>query len=249
MPRPLGHVLTRRIEAYHDLVREPEGDNGDEARTIHSDMEALEPGLTGLITEDGWRRCLFTDLLLPPEADVDLWAAGDASIASFQESASRWWQSVRGSGTTVEAVLERSGAVVHKTLSMDPEAGSIEMESVLEGGEPGGLFGVELCLNMLTATASDRFLCLDGGRRRLLGESGRLSAEAAVVADLWRDVSVDVHLGEPVDFWFAPLWSVSRSERGYEKVFQGSALMPVKPVEEDGGCRISLSMRIGAAGG
>ena len=249
VPRPVGHVLSRRIEAYHDLVREPGGDDGGEARTIHSDMEALEPGLTELITEDGWRRCLFTDLLLPPEAEVDLWAAGDASIASFQDSSPHWSWSARGSETILEAVLKRDGALVRKTLSMDPESGSIELESVLEGGEAGGLFGVELCLNMLTATASDRFLRLDGGRRRLLGESGRLRAEAAVVADLWRDVSVDVHIGEPADVWFAPLWSVSRSERGYEKVFQGSALMPVRPVEEDGGCRISLSLRIGGAGG
>jgi len=249
VPRPLGHVLSRRIEAYHDLVREPEGDEGGEARTIHSDMEALEPGLTGLITEDGWRRCLFTDLLLPPEADVELWSAGDASVESFQDSSADWSWSAGASGAIVESVLKRGGRVVRKKIRMDPESGSIEMESVLEGGEPGVLFGVELCLNMLTASASDRFLSLDGGRRRRLGESGRRRAAAAVVADLWRDVSVDVHLGEPGDVWFAPLWSVSRSERGYEKVFQGSALMPVRPVDEDGECRVSLALRIGAAGG
>jgi len=249
VPRPLGHVLSRRIEAYHDLVREPEDDDGGEARTIHSDMEALEPGLTELITEDGWRRCLFTDLLLPPKADVELWAAGDSSIESFQHSSGDWSWSAGDSGTVVEAVLKRGGRLVRKRLSMDPDSGSIELESVLEGGEPGGLFGVELCLNMLTASASDRFLSLDGGRRRRLGESGSRRASTAVVADLWRDVSVDIEFGEPADVWFAPLWSVSRSERGYEKVFQGSALMPAKPVDETGGCRIVLSIRIGGAGG
>ncbi len=247
VPRPLGHVLSRRVEAYHDLVEEPGEEEGG-ARTIHSDMRALEPGLTGLITEDSWRRCVFGDLILPSEADVGLWSSGDQAITAFQEAGCEWSWSQRGSRVDVEAVLRQGTVSVRKGLQLDPDAGTAELESSLRGGSPGDLFGIEICLNMLTGSSGDRFLCLDGGRRQRLGESGRRKASSALVADLWRDVSVELSVGEPADFWFAPLYSVSRSERGYEKVFQGSALMPVRRIDSDGSCTIRISMRMGEAG-
>ena len=249
VPRPLGHVLSRRVEAYHDLVREPDEEEGDGARTIHSDVQALEPGLGELITEDSWRRCLFSDLLLPADASVDLWASGDAAVTAFQQAECRWSWSIEGSRAEVEATIRRGSLIIAKRLLLDLDDGTVRLESSLQGGEPGTLFGVEVSLNMLTGSSPDRFLSLDGDQRRPLGNAGRGEATVALVADLWRGVQVEMEAASPVDFWFSPLYSVNRSERGYEKVFQGSALMPVRPVDGEGRCVIRLAMRIGEADG
>lgn len=244
-PRPVAHVLSRRIEAYHDLVRDSEGDDGEGARTIHSSMEALEPGLAGLITEDSWRRSLLSDLLLPPNVTLEEWAAGDGGIVHFQDADCSWSRWVEGFRIRVAAEVEVDGARLEKTMMLDAGEGTIRVESVLRGGRPGWLMGIEVCLNMLTGSAPDRFLSLDGGRRRLLGESGREVAANARVADLWRGVAVEVETEEPEEVWFAPIYSVSRSERGYERVFQGSAVMPTARVGEDGSCRLVVELALG----
>jgi alpha-amylase len=249
VPRPLGHVLSRRVEAYHDLVGDPPEEGEENAKTIHSETEALEPGLAGLITRDRWRRCLFSDLLLPPDASPEDWAGGDGDIACFQDAQTEWSWSADDAVVSVRAEMRLGEATVTKSLTVDPDAGKAELDSRLRGGRPGWLFGVELCLNMLTGSAEDRFLSLDGGRRRPLGESGQATASSALVADLWRDVSLRVDLDRPAELRFAPLYSVSRSERGYERVFQGSALMPVGRVDGDGRCSLSLRLRVGDAGG
>lgn len=249
VPRPVGHVLSRRIEAYHDLVRDPDGDDGDGARTIHSEMEALEPGLAGLITEDSWRRSQLSDLLLPPQATVEEWASGDGCIGHFQDADCSWSHTVEGRRTRVTATMESGGAEVKKTLLLDAGEGTIRAESFLTGGRPDWLMGVEVCLNMLTGSSPDRFISIGGGRRRKLGESGREAAAPVLVGDLWRGVAVEIEAAGAEEVWFAPLYSVSRSERGYEKVFQGSAVMPAARVGADGSCSMTLSLRLRGADG
>ena len=50
---------------------------------------------------------------------------------------------------------------------------------------------------------------------------------AVVFTDVWRRLEVSLCFERPVDWWIVPIYTVSQSEEGYEKVYQGSQILGV----------------------
>jgi alpha-amylase len=90
-------------------------------------------------------------------------------------------------------------------------------------------FGAEFCFNLLAPEAEDRYALINGARP---DKDHYLSAvaEARQVSDLiycdeYQDIGIGLHVDHPATLWRAPIYTVSLSEDGFEKIYQGHSAL------------------------
>ncbi len=246
-PVPLGHVLSRSPEAYHTMPGV--STSGTSTGSIHDQTAKPDGELTGSLRYDSWRRFSFSDIVLPPGVTMEDWQDAGSRIIHFQRNAVRSWEWRRKEDLlTIEALLESGGCSIEKVLEISIPEPLIDVRSEYSFRGSGSFrAGLELCLNLLTGSEPDRRILLDDNPPVPAGSTGSSfePVRRILVQDLWRDIEVEITPDRPVDVWYSPLVSVSRSEKGYEKVYQGTALY----ISIHGDCRnsaaIGLNVRLG----
>jgi hypothetical protein len=86
--------------------------------------------------------------------------------------------------------------------------------------------GLESVINFLAPADGDRFFETPAGPQNLRF-SGILPAPLLRVEDGWQKTSVTLHAPGAQEFWVAPIETVSESEGGFERVYQGSQILAV----------------------
>ncbi len=90
-------------------------------------------------------------------------------------------------------------------------------------------FGVEFALGGMAGDATDRYFTVGGHEladRRLNSMGEELNVQVFRASDDWMKVDSDWTLGTPAALWRFPLETVSLSESGFERLYQGSILLP-----------------------
>jgi alpha-amylase len=250
----LADVLTRRPEAYHGRVKAaaPGEDGGESAKTIHDKVAAKEPGLADLLAYDRFRRACLLDGLFPESGDLDPLHPWDAASVAFGDR-------------PMEPLIRRFTGQVSVTFSfVNPDGCPILVEKTVGVQEDGAELSVTYRLRWNgTGRLSARWavqwnLALTGGDlpERYYGFAGRPSlrsrgrATDQVKADLvdeWIGLDVALAWNRPAALGWAPVETVSLSEAGFERIFQGSALLLAWPLSLDPGGqweeRISLRIQ------
>ena len=90
--------------------------------------------------------------------------------------------------------------------------------------------GLELVLNLLAPNVPDRYFEFSGGRKPLEW-SGVVEGSHLRLADEWQDVAVEIEAQGASQLWVAPIETVSESEEGFERVYQGSQILGVWNVD------------------
>ena len=86
--------------------------------------------------------------------------------------------------------------------------------------------GIESIVNLLAPTEPDRFFETPAGRQNLRF-SGTLPGPILRMEDGWQCLRVALHAPLMDEFWIAPIETVSESEEGFERVYQGSQILAV----------------------
>ena len=242
----LGNTLTRRREAYHARLLETVPEDGARAGavSIHDRVASKEPGLQALLAEDSHVRASFLDHALPPDAAFEDFQAGRPAewggFATGPYAAELDWDRGRVSlelrrraraGPAGDVELE-----VHKHYRLLEGQSGFEVEyHVVHAGGPAlaARFGVEWNITFLTAQAEDRWADFGAhGGRVGLGESLSLSGvDSLVLGDEWLDLAVETEVEPAARVWMHPVETVSLSEAGFERNYQGTCLLFHWPLE------------------
>ena len=237
----LAAVLRRRPEAYHAQVRaldtasaeaEAEHDSGDAPTSIHETVRAKEPGLAERLVYDRYERRSGLIRVLPADATAEDWATarvediGDLVDAAYPvESLDTGRLVVRR-----ETTLAESRVVAMKTISLggDRAAPTLAIDVEIEhrdGPAIDARIGIELSLTMLGGGGNPAAWWDVGGDRVGHDASGSASGVSTVTqGNDFIGVSVASTTSD-ADAWFAPIETVSNSEDGFERVYQGSGLL------------------------
>jgi alpha-amylase len=70
-----------------------------------------------------------------------------------------------------------------------------------------------------------------GGKRQSLRWAGAAPASELQFVDEWQNIRVTLLAENAKDYWVAPIETISESEEGFERVYQGSQVMAVWPAE------------------
>jgi alpha-amylase len=112
-------------------------------------------------------------------------------------------------------------------------AWQIECASTLSTDRPcptGMALGLELVFNLLAPDAPDRYI-LANQVRRPLEFRGELEAPSLLLVDEWQCVKILLDAQPQPRWWIVPIETISQSELGFERVYQGSAILAVWEVK------------------
>ena len=236
----LVNSILRRPEEYHTRLREAAGKpSAGAAVSIHEQTRVKEPGLEKFLRYDRWPRHAFRILIFDPSrTQVDYEALELQEDPGFAGGAF----TVKNS-TPHEVELFRSDSfVLHgKTEAVAPKILLIKQFSI--NPSPNGFdiaceiafklkqplekpvaVGIESIINFLAPAEPDRFFETPTGRVNLR-YSGSLPGPILRLEDGWQRVRVALHAPLSEEFWIAPIETVSESEEGFERVYQGSQIL------------------------
>ncbi len=243
-------VLTRRPEAYHAKVKERPGGAGDGGvKTIHAGAAAKEGGLASLLEYDAFRRASLLDAFFPEGAAPDpLQPWGQARLA-VGERPMAWEVSESAGRLEVALRLERPDGLpldIRKTLTVTRDGAEVEIGYGLrwDGAEPlAGRWATQLNLALTAGDAPGRHWGLPD-RPSLGGRGHREGLQRLAMVDEWAGVELALEWTGSADIGWAPVETVSLSESGFERIYQGSALLLSWPVRLEAGAVWAASARL-----
>lgn len=239
------NTLSRREEVYHDLLRqgnvqvvtEKKPDSEAHSASIHDLVRAKEANLHTFLIYDPYRRVSLRDHFLEEDTAVEELATathtelGDFAIAEYS------LQTAKG-----KVILTRTGIVrrgdsawpltITKTITLKPDASSFEIGYDLTqtgSSHLRALFGVEFAANLLSGTAFDRYYRSDD-RDLHYTKLGEIGCDEALhhiaMRDEWMRVECGFRIPGAARVYRFPIETVSQSENGQERVYQGSVIVP-----------------------
>jgi alpha-amylase len=227
--------MQRRQEAYHSRLLEiPHLPTGAVA-SIHEQTRVKEPGLEKFLKYDRWARHAFRILIFSPSRKH-----GDYESLQLQEDEgfAAGEYDVKSSGP-MEAEIVREAILpttdgdfalsLTKRFSFGPAPRGCEVacEVGIKMKQPldrAVILGIESIVNLLAPAEGNRFFETQEGPRNLRF-SGELPGPILRMEDGWQRVRITLHAPGTDNFWIAPIETVSESEEGFERVYQGSQIL------------------------
>jgi len=245
---PLINSLMRRPEAYHEAVRKTKDVVPKHFASIHDEVRTKEANLDKWLTYDRWRRNSFRVLVFATEREFEDYAAirldEDGTLAGGR------YRVTNASKRSVELVSEEScNWSLTKLLSFAPSERGFDVtcDLTLKKTSPGSAtvqIGLEVVVNFLAPAATDRYFDANG-QRFPLRWSAKTDANPLRVVDEWYKTGVSLHAPGAREFWLAPIETVSESEGGFERIYQGSQIAAIwlVPIASGGKWRGELTLK------
>jgi len=232
----LAGVFTRRREMYHGRVKEDAAGPGDgEVQTIHTSLGSKEEGLADLLDYDPFRRASLLDGVFGPGAPPDPlapWGAARAATGERPMPAGIVERSGEVEIALGPAILEGLPLAVEKRIRIGAEGGGLRVSYRLtwRGDEAfEGTWAVQLNLALTAGDAPGRYYRLPGAPS--LGSRGSLAdASSLTLVDEWIGCEVEIAWSASGGARWAPIETVSLSEAGFERIYQGSAILVAWPL-------------------
>lgn len=243
--------LTRRYEPYHDKLQEALTEEelraAGKAKTIHDVVLTREKGLENLIAYDWYERYALIDHFFGEWTTLEGFSKcrypeqGDFVNQPYQYSVDAKRLLVK---------LWRAGHVwvgsewvpINVEKEIFPEDEGIRVTYTITNlwNKPVDVwFGIENNVNLLAPESQGRYYIADGRNLGSLKNFGSITGKQFGVVDEYRKVCFIFESEREMEHWYFPIYTVSYSEGGFEKVYQGSSLTshlrlhlsPKKPME------------------
>jgi alpha-amylase len=235
------NTLARREEAYHEKIRKAVARSsqpaGNSATTIHEIITLKEKGLEKALIYDWHRRVCLLDHFIGEGTDLDSFShssypeTGDFVIEPYEFMPQR-------RGSEISLSLKRQGKVngapvkVEKTVTLFARQSIVNITYELSNPGKNQIdlwFGVEFNLSLLAGRADDRYYVVEGVALPDCSMASRGSLEeikSIKAVDEWKGFSISLDVDKPATVWRFPIETVSQSESGFEKTYQGSVIFP-----------------------
>ncbi len=225
-------TLARRPEPYHERLRAAQAISSSQVHastplSIHERQEAVGLDLGDSLVYDPYRRAGWIDHLFSPDSEVNAFAQGALKeLGDFVETP--YEGRMNRSGDWVQAILTREGQIrlgdsyplqLTKRIGILPRGHRVQISYRLLNPSTrplSFLFGSEFNWNLKDAHVN-RTGEVEGVRR-------------FAITDPAAHFQVGWAFSKETRLWFFPLETVSNSERGMERTYQGVCLTCLWPL-------------------
>jgi alpha-amylase len=254
-------VMRRRPEAYHQTLREVEaaglatpGASGGETTSIHELVLAKETGLTDQLHYDPFERRSGLVRFLAPEVDAETWAAGraielgDAIEGAFEVATLEPDRLVVTRDASVSGLNGEAAVRVTKDLRIggDRRTSTLSLTVTVTNRSERPVeasLGLEWTLMMLGGGGNPAAWSEVKGLRSTHDTRG--TGSDVVSFSQGNDaigVAVESTVSEPASAWWAPVETITNSEAGFERVYQGLGLLLSWPLALAGGATRTVTV-------
>jgi alpha-amylase len=233
------------------------GAAADAPTSIHEMFMVKEPGLAAMLHYDPYERRSGLVRFLAPGTTPEAWAAaeavelGDAIDGAYEIETLELDTLVVGRDATVSTGAGGAGAPVRivKTFSLGGDRRSPTLTETVEvtnhsDATVDAILGLEWTLTMLGGGGNPAaWLEIDGertshdSRRTASAQNGLAQGNDYIGLEIITDVS------PAAEIWCAPVETISNSEAGFERVYQGEGLLLGWPVSLAPGAAQTVTVR------
>ena len=244
----LTDTLTRRREIYHKDIAgsgDPSGEVSGGVVSIHDITAAKENGLERFLRYDNRNRESLLDHFIGAETTLEAFARSSyRELGDFLQAIYRL--EIEQSGKSPLFVFERRGKIeseagkgvavdLVKSISMSQSVPRLEIDYRVQpiDGNLDCRFAVESVFSLLAGNAPDRYFLFPGRNiddRHLASMGEEREVEKLILVDEWLGIEIGLELEPAALVWRFPIETVSNSESGLERVYQGSAVTAVWPL-------------------
>lgn len=239
-------IISRRPEAYHSKIAKVSGPNSASTKTIHDRLSVKEEGLGDYLVYDRYRRSSLLDRFLPVHTTI-----GDLMRSEYEELGDfiggRYAMNYSHKGDHGALTFSREGGVrqhrvkIEKKIELSREDG-IRVDYLLEGTFTG-LFGVEMNISLL---GSPHALIKLGGKTLTMRNAGTHdNIKEFCLEDKFLSLAVDFKFNEGIHVWHYPVETISLSEEGIERLYQGTSFLFLTNMDLRGKRKIWFTMNFG----
>src|SRR5262249_46462775 len=234
--------ILRRPEPYHARLKDPNYRPATSTAAAYEQTKVKEAGLERFLRYDRWPRHAFRLFLFDPtRPQVDYeslelhegaeFAAGAYHVANCSAQEATLTHDVRFGVASRGFEEAETKLQVTKRFSFGPAPNGCEIACEVQLGfnappQKPAAVGIESVINLLAPAAADRFFETPDGPHNLRF-SGTLPGPLLRMEDGWQRVRIALHAPGAEHFWIAPIETVSESEEGFERVYQGSQILAV----------------------
>ena len=256
----LAAVLRRRPEAYHETLRahdakaaRPAAETGADGApaSIHDIVMTKEARLSDrLHYDDHERRSALVRFLDPATSPEEYATAREREVGDFRDAEFTVDHLAPG-----QVSLSREGNVLGQPVGLSKtirlEGGRLDPELVVElelhhrGTETvEARLGLEFGIHLLGGGGNPAaWYDLRGERTAHDGSGTAPRVDAIGFGNDWVAMAVTARPEPAADAWWSPIETVSNSESGFERVYQGSALLLSWPVRLEPGAARRFAVR------
>jgi hypothetical protein len=243
------NIINRRREAYHEKLKHARfTEDNAKAHSIHDGILTKVRGLEKLLVYDRYQHGSGIEHFFDPATRLESIIKGDYRELSDLH-AGEW--DLEALSNNASLVLRKNALVEQLTNSVSVSAtkqidllenGDVKVTHRIVNDSPDDLhctFAIEWCANFLAPKTHDRFFEADGVRLKSpeLESSGVVTGAGQLrIVDEYLGLALSFEAGG-AEFWRMPIETISMSEGGFEKVYQGSIIflvweLKLKPREE-----------------
>ena len=239
----LTDILNRRKEGYHWKLTKAKMNgihDAYETASIHDLVLTKEEGLEKYLADDWYLRRCFIDHFITSDVTIDDFLSGifhdegDFVLEPYE------YEQVSDDSTVVltrEGHLRRNDTSkrlqVKKRFNFGLKSEVISVNyslTAMDEDLPDVRLAVESNFNFQAGHADDRYILFDGekaGEGYLDAVVGRDNCNRVIVRDDWRNLAVALVIDRKAEVWQAPIFTISLSEDGFEKIYQGTSIVHI----------------------
>jgi hypothetical protein len=210
---------------------------GDAPASIHEMVQVKEAGLADRLIYDDYERRSGLIRILAADATAEAWGAGGRGDMGDLVGSPFRVEHVEDASATLSrdgvATIDGVSIPLRATTELRLEGGRLdpvlEQRVTLENLGTQAIdvrFGVEYAITMLGGGGNPEAWWEVGSERGSHDGSGASAGVTQLAqGNGWLGVEVATEVSPAADAWHAPIETVSNSEAGFERVYQGSALL------------------------
>jgi 4-alpha-glucanotransferase len=248
----ISDVLTRRPEAYHAKVRELTSQHRDQQQdaapqSIHDISNLKDEGLAENLIYDPHQRLAFVDQFFAADEVLDnLWRCKAQERGDFKTAI---YDLLQTSGGTGRLTLGRTGTVashtgpvevqLRKAFIVEENTLNVEYELIPTQPLQGLLFATEISLSLPSGPhPAGQYSFFSTGETCHQGVTSTgicQDVSRVELTDPTAAMTVAIQLSPQATIVRFPLETVSQSESGFERTYQGSVMVILWPCELQAG--------------
>jgi alpha-amylase len=238
-------ILARRPEAYHSKITQALAAHAGGTKTIHEQILIKDTDIKDYMLYDSYRRASLLDHFLPEGTSLDnVMRSEFEELGDFIHGIYSLEPSQKGD--EVQITLSRNGSVnnipfkVQKTVKLTKPL-ELRVNYKIDGNEVfSGLFAVEFNISLLGSPYAS---ILVGDRNiPIRNKEAHHRIKEFHLKDEFLNLEIHYRFGEEIDLWHYPVETISMSEQGMERLYQGTAFLFVKKLHLNGSLKLGFTI-------
>lgn len=224
-----GNTMTRREEAYHKKIHDaifiddvPTSSDDGEIASIHDIVIVKERDLDQYLVYDKYRKTSFIDHVLIDPITLDQLDKNQINEAVFLPG-KKYESSILSQDVLL--AYQQKDLYVEKHLFFVPDCAEIKAQWKVKG-EIGNYFAAEFNLGLLSQDDPQRYILINGDKQPhpFNAKLEEEDVQKISIIDRFIGYCMEITLAQPAKLICAPLFTVSLSETGGEKIYQNTTL-------------------------